>query len=167
LIQRAFPNVPWIFLYRDPVEVMVSHQMRRGSQMIPGALEPALFGWDEEEARRMRWVEYGGRVLARIFHSGLEQAQTGRGKLVHYRQLPQFVWRELLPFCKVDCAPESVETMAGVVPFDAKNPLLPFAGDTLVKARGVTEEIRQAASQWLDGVYQRLEARRLAIDGGN
>src|SRR5678816_558328 len=24
LIQRAFPNTPWVFLYRDPIEVMVS-----------------------------------------------------------------------------------------------------------------------------------------------
>lgn len=161
LIRRAFPEVPWIFLYRDPLEVMVSHKNRMGPQMIPGALEPALFGWDEEEVRRMTWVKYGGRVLAKILEAALEQAQTGTGKLVHYRQLPQIVWSELLPFWKVDCAPEAVEKMAGVVRFDAKNPLLPFADDTLVKARGVTEENRQITRQRLDGVYQRLEARRL------
>jgi hypothetical protein len=25
LFRRAFPNTPWVFLYRDPVEVLVSH----------------------------------------------------------------------------------------------------------------------------------------------
>ena len=71
LIRRAFPDVPWIFLYRNPVEVMVSHQNRMGPQMIPGALEPALFDWDAEEVRRMTWVEYRGRVLAKILKCGL------------------------------------------------------------------------------------------------
>ncbi len=161
LIRRAFPDVPWIFLYRNPVEVMVSHQNRMGPQMIPGALEPALFDWDAEEVRRMTWVENRGRVLAKILNAALEQAQIGTGMLVHYRQLPQVVWSELPPFWRVDCAPEAVEKMAGVVQFDAKNPLLPFADDTLAKARGVTEEIRQVTRQWLEAPYQRLEARRL------
>ncbi len=161
LIRLAFPDVPWIFLYRDPVEIMVSHKNRIGRQLIPGALEPALFGWDEEEARRMRRVEYGGRVLAKILEGAWEQAQTGTGKLVHYRQLPQVIWSELAPFWKADFAPEAVEKMARVVRFDAKNPLLPYTDDTLVKARGVTDEIRQIARQWLDEPYQRLEARRL------
>ena len=38
LIRRAFPNVPWVFVYRDPIEVMVSHLDRRGAHTIPGAL---------------------------------------------------------------------------------------------------------------------------------
>ncbi len=36
LILEAFPDVPWIFLYRDPTEVLVSHTTERGSQMLPG-----------------------------------------------------------------------------------------------------------------------------------
>jgi hypothetical protein len=161
LIRRAFPDVPWIFLYRDPVEVVVSHKNRMGRQLVPGALEPALFGWEEEEVRRMGWAEYGGRVLGKILEAAWEHAQTGTGKLVHYRQLPHVVWSELVPFWKADFAPGAVEKMAGVVQFDAKNPLLPYADDTSAKARGVTDEIRGITRQWLDEPYQRLEARRL------
>src|SRR5439155_24789392 len=40
LIQRAFPDVPWLFLYRNPVEVMVSHARQPGSQLVPGMLPP-------------------------------------------------------------------------------------------------------------------------------
>jgi hypothetical protein len=35
LFRRAFPDTPWVFLYRDPVEVLVSHMRQRGSQMLP------------------------------------------------------------------------------------------------------------------------------------
>ena len=46
LIQAAFPDVPWIFLYRDPVQVLVSHQRQRGSQMVPDLLPPQWLGLD-------------------------------------------------------------------------------------------------------------------------
>src|SRR2546427_4873978 len=35
LIRRAFPAVPWIFVYRDPVEVMVSQLNHRGVHIVP------------------------------------------------------------------------------------------------------------------------------------
>ncbi len=44
LIRRAFPGVPWIFLFRNPVEVLVSHRRLRGGQALPGVLPPELFG---------------------------------------------------------------------------------------------------------------------------
>ena len=50
LIRRAFPDVPWIFLYRDPVEVIVSHMRQRGSQMIPGAFEKLMPDVDLNDA---------------------------------------------------------------------------------------------------------------------
>ena len=44
LVARAFPDVPWVFVYREPVEVLASHARERGSQMVPGMLEPGLLG---------------------------------------------------------------------------------------------------------------------------
>src|SRR6185369_5327085 len=46
LIERAFPEVPWLFVYRDPVEVMVSQMLRRGAHFVPGVIEPEIFGLD-------------------------------------------------------------------------------------------------------------------------
>ncbi|HXK21105.1 MAG TPA: sulfotransferase family protein, partial [Myxococcota bacterium] len=46
LLRRAFPDVPWIFLLRDPLELLVSHRRERGAQMIPGALTLAAAGLD-------------------------------------------------------------------------------------------------------------------------
>lgn len=36
LLRRAFPDTPWIFLYRNPVEVMVSSMKTTGMQIVPG-----------------------------------------------------------------------------------------------------------------------------------
>jgi hypothetical protein len=162
LIQRAFPSVPWIFVYREPVEVLMSQSRQKGCQMIPGVLEPALFGWDEQAVKRMSLGEYGGRVLARISEAALEQARSGRGRLVNYRQLPEVVWPSLARYWGADGPEQAPEAVARVCRFHAKNPALPFAGDSEAKHRAAPEGMRQFARQWLDGVYQQLEAQRLA-----
>ena len=62
LVRRAFPSVPWIFLHRDPLDVMVSQHRYAGFHMRPGSLEPAALGFarrlqppdDRAEYRRAR-----------------------------------------------------------------------------------------------------------------
>jgi hypothetical protein len=162
LIQRAFPSVPWIFIYREPVEVLMSQSRQKGGHMIPGVLEPALFGWDQDAVKLMSVAEYGGRVLARISEAALEQVRIGRGRLVNYRQLPGVVWPSLMRYWGADCPEEAPEAVARVSRFHAKNPKMPFADDTAAKNRSAPEGMHQFARQWLDGVYQQLEAQRLA-----
>jgi len=53
LIRRAYPAVPWIFLYRNPAEVLVSQLGRRGAHMVPGAIDPELFGMKLDEVFEM------------------------------------------------------------------------------------------------------------------
>jgi len=162
LIQRAFPEVPWVFLYREPVEVLVSHRRQIGGQMVPGRIEPAFFGWDSQAVSRMSLAEYGGQVLGKICEAALAQARDGRGKLVHYRQLPAVVWCDLLKYWGVHSASDAVEAMTRVARFDAKTPALPFEEDRRIRNREATEDIRQIARQWLDGTYRQLEACRMS-----
>ena len=42
--RAAFPQAPWLHLYRAPAEVMVSHARSRGMQMVPQVVAPAVFG---------------------------------------------------------------------------------------------------------------------------
>jgi hypothetical protein len=162
LIQRAFPAVPWIFVYREPVEVLMSQSRQMGGQMIPGVLEPALFGWDAQAVGRMSLGEYGGRVLAGIGEAALKEARAGRGRLVNYRQLPGVVWPSLIRYWGVDCAEQAPEAVARVSLFHAKNPGMTFDHDSDAGNRVAPEGMRQFARQWLDGVYQQLEEQRLA-----
>jgi hypothetical protein len=161
LIQRAFPGVPWIFIYREPVEVLMSHVRQRGPHMIPGVLDPRVFGWDVRCLEQMALDEHGARVLGRICEAALDQARRGRGKLVSYCQLPGIVQPDLMKYWGVDCAVEAIEAMTRVSRFHAKNPVLPFEDDIQAKRRAATEEIRQIARQWLNGPCEELEARRL------
>jgi len=53
IVRRAFPDVPWLFLFREPVEVLVSHMRQRGAHMVPGAIDPRLFGLDPDSIAQM------------------------------------------------------------------------------------------------------------------
>lgn len=162
LIQRLFPEVPWIFLYREPIEVMASAQQQLGGQMIPGVLQPALFGWDRQTVANMSLFEYSARVLARLCEAALVQAKRGKGKLINYRQLPAAIWPALTDYWQLNFSPEQTATMLGVARLNAKNPVLPFEPDSAAKRNAASVEIRDLTRQWLETVYQQLESQRHA-----
>lgn len=162
LIQQVFPRVPWIFLYREPLEVMASAQQQLGGQMIPGVLQPALFGWEHETVTRMTLFEYTARVLAKLCEAALVETQAGRGRLVNYRQLPTAIWPTLMDHWKLEFTTEQTARMLGAARLNAKNPVLPFAPDSDAKRNSASAEIRDLTKQWLEDVYQRLESQRLA-----
>ena len=160
LIQRAFPDVPWIFLYREPLEVMASAQKQLGGQMIPGVLEPALFGWDPVAVGRMQLYEYAARVLGKLCEAALTRAQAGQGKLVNYHQLPATIWPALMKYWNVEFSTDENARMLNAAQLNAKNPVLPFEPDSQAKRDSTSPEMRQLTQQWLAGVYQQLEAQR-------
>lgn len=160
LIQRAFPGVPWCFIYREPVEVLASQLTHRGAQMIPGVLEPAMFGWDASTTAAMTLDEYGARVLAKICEAALTQVRAGTGRLIDYRQLPGQVWPDLMQFWGLEFSADDSRRMSDAAKRNAKNPALPFEEDSQAKQRAVPEGARLIARQWLEEVYRQLEAAR-------
>jgi gluconate kinase len=160
LFRSAFPDVPWAFLYRDPVEVLASHARRRGQHMVPGLLEPELFGLSPADVPRMPIDEYGARVLAAIGQAALDH-RTGTTILVSYRDLPGAVTSTLLPFFGVEVRAEEAERMRDVALFHAKEPGRRFSADAEATAAVATPSLRQAAARWPGPVFERLEAHRL------
>ncbi|MEK6299953.1 MAG: sulfotransferase family protein [Acidobacteriota bacterium] len=161
LIHRAYPGVPWIFVYRDPVEVLVSQLGKRGAHMMPGTIEPALFGMNLAEAFSMQSEEYCARVLALTCEAALRHHESCPGLMVNYEQLPDVVSTELAGFFGVEVSDSILEAFARVARLDAKNPSVAFESDSQSKQGAASEAARQAAERWLAPLYERLEAVRL------
>jgi hypothetical protein len=159
LIHQAFPAVPWIFLYRDPVEVLISHQNMPGAQMIPGSLGARIGYSVADVVGRMSMAEYGARVLARICNAALEH-RNDHGLFVDYRQMPEAVWLLLETHFGVVPSEAEIVRMRNAAEFDAKTPCMPFIRDEAKKKRQATEMISAVSAKWLDPVYERLEALR-------
>lgn len=164
LIERAFPGVPWIFLYREPVEIMASHLKHRGAHMLPGVLEPTLVGVALEALGAQALEEYGARVLGALCQAALRawQQRTSPGLLVHYRQLPEAMYTLLPRHFRLELSAQELEPLREVAQRDAKNPLLPFQEDSAAKQQLLRGQAREQVERWATPHYEALEAARQA-----
>ena len=156
LIRRAFPDVPWIFVHREPEEVMVSHVRMRGSHMVPGVIEREVFGW-AGGAPPMSLDEYGAAVLARICEAARAALDAGGpGRAVDYRDLPQALWTDLAEFFRLALTPEEVARMAAAAGMHAKDPSRAFRPDGREKRLEASAALRRIVTDPLRPAYDRL-----------
>ncbi len=159
LIRQAFPNVPWVFVYRDPVEVLVS-QMMKPSWWMSGALSPERIGVDRQIFNDSSREDVCARLLAGICEAALDGLKAGDGRAVAYGELPDAVWTSLADHFGVDYSTDEIDRMKQSALMDSKTPQMFFSDDRVTKQRAVTSQIREAASAHLNGLYNRLEAFR-------
>ncbi|MCW3835284.1 sulfotransferase family protein [Sphingomonas canadensis] len=152
LFRRAFPEVPWIFIHRDPVEVLVSHARRAGMQTQRGALPPAFTGGTDPA---LPPLEYAAQALARICEAALGHAD-GKALFVDYADLADNLFDRILPHFGVEPDAEETEAIAMASMRNAKDPRSLFLGDSEAKQAGATPEIREAAARVLGPVRARL-----------
>jgi len=87
LIQQAFPGVPCYFVYRDPVEILWSHHRQRGSQMVPGLRDPALFDIEPDSLNHADLDGFAARVLESLFARALPFVHEGKLIPLGYERL--------------------------------------------------------------------------------
>ena len=160
VVRRAFPDVPWLFLYRNPVEVLVSHSRRLGAHVIPGVLPPALLGMSAAEVASCPPLEYQARVLARICEAALDHRDDPLAVFVEYHRLPGIVVSDLPRVCSARFDEADVERVLRGTRRDAKNPGIAFEDDTGRKQALASSALRAAADRWLAPLYDRLERAR-------
>jgi len=158
VVRRAFPTVPWIFLYRDPVEVLVSQLQIRALWSLPGGLPTEVLG---VQANDSPLDEYCARMLGRICEIALEQfRRTPGGLLVNYAEMPAFCTSGMLRHFQMEVGAEEVERMRQASAANSKNPTLPFEPDGDVKRHAATERMRELADRWIAPFYEELEIAR-------
>jgi hypothetical protein len=164
LIERAFPDVPWIFAYRDPLEILVSHSRNFG-WIMAAVNAPSLLGVSVAESARIPRAEYHARVLARICEWLLEHHD--RGALVHYDELPEAIWDRVAPLFRISLSADERALMRRAASRDAKRPDQPFVDDRTAKRGDVDEPTRAAAEGRLMPAYERIETLRRAQLGAH
>ena len=159
LFRRAFPAVPWVFLYRDPVEVLVSQLRIPGTQMIPGGFGPNLYGLERSYGPGTS-EDYYAQILAKVVEPIVQHYSGGGGLLVNYRQLPDALFTAILPHFGVPCGEADRAAMTQAARYDAKAPGFAFEPDSGAKQQAATPIARAAAERWLGDLYGRLEILR-------
>ncbi|HEY1719816.1 MAG TPA: 2OG-Fe(II) oxygenase [Magnetospirillaceae bacterium] len=157
-------GVPKVFVYRDPVEVLVSlmndppewaalrHNTAAASMML---------GVPRDLIQTMSAEEYCARFLRGILDAVL--AHAGPSWLfVNYNELPDAVY-ERIP-AHFGAAPDTERGMRmhAVTGVHSRDRFLakPFSDDRAKKLAAATDAIRAVAGQWLAEPYAKLEALR-------
>ncbi|MFZ0269359.1 aspartyl beta-hydroxylase, partial [Caulobacter sp.] len=159
LFRRAFPDTPWIFVYRDPVEVLVSHLRRRGVQMVPGLVPSARLGLDTPTAPD---ADYCAQVLAALCEAAASHYPAGGGRLVNYRELPEALLTKVLPHFGFTPSDGEAATMRAAGVRDAKAPDRDFVPDGAAKRREAGDDLRAICERRVGEAYRRLESLRTA-----
>jgi hypothetical protein len=155
LIRAAFPLAPWIFLHRDPVEVLVSHHRRPGRQSVPGLMDPGTLRLEPEAAGLAR-DEWCARMLAAMCRAAREAQFEAGGLFIDYRQLPGAVFGGIARHFRISFDDAAAGRMREAASYDAKNPQVAFEPDSIAKqADGVTAR-ELAARTGLADLYAAL-----------
>lgn len=159
LIRSAFPDVPWIFVHRHPVEVLASHRRSPAAQMIPGVLPSTIYGVEPAEAARLSTDEYTARALRAICDTALRHLDDG-GLPVAYAELPEATWTSIAAHFGLTLSEPDFEAMRRAARLDVKRPAREFRDDTAAKQASAPAETRQVAERWVTESWRRLEAER-------
>ena len=158
ILLRAFPGTPWIFLYRNPVEVMASAMKVPGLHLIEGLIDTNMPAIAPPRGQRSSQVEYAAGVLANIMRAALEHLALPGGRAFDYSRLPEAVIADIAPHFRLDLTGPQIEAMNARIPFNVKTPQLYFESDTARKQQEASAEIRALCAEHLDDLYGQLRA---------
>ncbi len=159
VFERAFPDVPWVFLYRDPLEVLVSHA-RTPSLMMAASNASMLLNMPMIEAITVPRMQYCARALARIGRSVAEHPTTHADRLVNYEEFPDAIWERIAPVFGIELSARDIEAMRSSSAYHAKSPGTVFVRDAEEKRRQADGHAIEAATTWLYPLHDELEAIR-------
>lgn len=166
-IRRIWPRVPCLFLYRDPVETIVSNlttvptwledQDRRILAYIVGCPSPTISAMDREE------------LCARTIGSFYTMASCFADDnlmLLNYNQLSAPALTRALEFFGVKPSPDELEAISRGTLVYSKDISLSrwFSADTDAKQRMASERVRQMAEEWAMEPYCLLEQKRAELE---
>jgi hypothetical protein len=160
LVRAAWPAVPCVFVYRDPIEILVSQLRHRASFLLPGMLikQPAII--PPQMAYSMDSAEYCARMLGAILRGMVDHYDPRTTLLVNYSELPQAVTELIAPFLGISINDMEAKACASTAMRHAKRPSEPFLKDSASKQADADDYIRRLAATWMEPHYMQLEALR-------
>jgi hypothetical protein len=146
-----------VFVYRDPLEVLVSQARMPALYMVPGSL--VGHGLNPPPELMTRPLEHAAWVLGRILRDARTAlARHEGGLLVDYRELPEAIETRIAAHFGLDLQAANLAALRRVCQRDAKNPHLAYQSDSSEKQAAANAGLRDAARRWLDEPYAELSA---------
>lgn len=162
-IQRIWPTVPWIFLYRDPVETIVSNMTTVPAWLLDEdhRILAHITGTSTEDVARMSLEELCARSIGSLYATAHTLA-NGNSMLLNYNQLSVPALTSILSFFKIQASNEELEKIASGSRIYSKEirGAREFIPDADAKQRVASDLVRKMAERWAMKPYHLLEGSR-------
>ena len=151
----ALVVAPVAFLFRDPVEGLVSYRGDGGIAAAVSGYYASLWGGDDLAS----WSgdDLPLLVLTRICERAVSYLSAHPGLAVNYRDMPDAVPASILPHFAIPAGGAAREAMRAVSRMDAKVDGVAFTQDSDEKQHLAGEELRARAHAQLGAAYRALE----------
>ncbi|WP_166217919.1 sulfotransferase family protein [Pseudomonas atagonensis] len=158
LLRECFPDTPWLFVYRDPLEIAVSHLRRPGMHMVPGMLGECVLDDGLPFAGREDFI---ARRLGRLLEAALVHCRDSVGLPVNYSELPEAMAGRLSRFFHL--SDEQCQRALAATSQHAKQPAQDFVPDAEDKRREASALLRERVQHFAQAPYEALEKWRAAL----
>jgi len=163
-IKRIWPRVPSIFLYRDPIETIVSNLAGLPPWLIDNdrRILASIIGVAPAVVAEMRLEELCARTIGSLY-SLAQRVANDNCLLLNYNQLSLPVISSALNFFNVNLSAEEMKTIEHVTGIYSKEIAATrrFVADADVKQQDASAGVREMAEKWASEPYHRLEQKRL------
>jgi hypothetical protein len=166
----AFPTTPWLFVYREPVQVMMS-QLRYGpknancvrAQRFGARSVDAIAKRHGQKALRLGPEDYCAAHLASITETAVEGLQDPKsmGVAVNYLELPGAFYKGILPdILGRELEPAEIQRIEQTSQQYSKGragQAGEFTADSEKKEQMASDKVKQASHTYLTPSYEALE----------
>lgn len=168
IIREAFPDVPWIFLYREPVEIMASwfeneedkgpFLMRLHQHQKPLYLARQL-QTSPLDLEKMPREEVGAKILAQMMQTAMNSLGQ-QGLAIDYASLPRAFFSGIAPHFGLSISGRQANDMLEVSQYYSKKKKAQvFENDSALKRDKASLPVKEAAARWARPAYEQLKSK--------
>lgn len=162
-IRRIWPAVPWVFLYRDPIETIVSNISNPPGWLLDDDYRVLahITGTRASDVAQMSLEERCARSIGSFFSTAYTLANDN-SMLLNYNQLSLPAISGILSFFNARPSSEELETIARGTRIYSKHveATFEFVPDADAKQKSASALVRELAERWAMQPYQDLERSR-------
>lgn len=130
-LRSIFPKLSFALLYRNPDEVLRSHQKMAGMHMVPNIIPSIVFGITSKEIQERNSQQYQALVLEKYFQGFLDFYEKDSNVIMlNYNDGMKNVIERFISFIDVDFSESEINRMLERLKKHSKNENAVFTGDS-------------------------------------
>lgn len=153
LLRRAFPATPWVFLHRDPLDVMLSQRRERSSEMMPQVIEAIIHDPAQNDLDLHCAITLG--TMCKLAATALA---AGGGALVAYEDLPDAAATRIAPLFGLRPTPADLARMEAVATRHARRGQTEFVDEQQARRANADARLINLADRLARPAWERLRA---------